>query len=228
MKGRLWIIAITLTLLLSSCVIYNPQMTDIPLIAHKEDLRIDAGISLLTSAHATISYGLTDKITIQGFGSIGADDRYYLQGAAGVYQNKNNSTVLETYAGFGYGHGRSFKSGDNSHLYGDYQLYFGQLNYGRIANKSSNFETGISLKTGYLHTILTDVNYFDSTSEYGPFVKVRDESILLEPAAFIRLGGKNVKFSLKIGGTFIHKFTHSGNKLPYAYMNLGLGINYRF
>lgn len=228
MKYRLLIIGVLTILTMNGCVIYNPQMTDIPLIAHKGDTRLDAGISLLTSAHATVSYGLTDKIAFQGFGSIGEDNRNYFQGAAGIYQNKSNNTVLETYAGFGYGHGKSWKSPDGVSLYGDYQLYFGQVNYGKIANEKSNFETGIGLKAGYLHTNLTDRNYYEYTSEYGPFRNVHDKSILFEPAAFIRLGGKHVRFSLKLGGTYIYKFTNIGNDLPYASLNLGLGINYRF
>lgn len=213
---------------MNGCVIYNPQMTDIPLIAHKGDKRLDAGISLLTSAHASFSYGLTDKVVLQGFGSIGEDERHYFQGAAGLYKNKNNNRILETYAGFGYGHGKTLSIGDNGSLYGNYQVYFGQVNYGKIASEKSNFETGIGLKTGYLHSNLTDKNYYEYTSEYGPFRKVQDESILFEPAAFIRLGGKHLKFSLKLGGTFIYKFTNTSNDLPYASLNLGLGINYRF
>lgn len=227
MKSILWIIGLALSLTFNGCVIYNPQMTDIPLIAHKGDARLDAGISLLTSAHATVSYGLTDKIAIQGFGSIGEDKRNYFQAAVGKYQSKSNNAVLETYAGFGYGHGRSWNSPGGS-LYGDYQLYFGQVNYGKIASEKSNFETGISLKAGYLHTNLTDKNYYDFTFEYGPFRKVIDESILFEPAAFIRVGGKHVRFTLKLGGTYIYKFTNTGIDLPYASLNLGLGINYRF
>jgi len=49
------------------------------LISKKNDLRVDAGVSIVPSLHATISYGLTDKIAIQGFGSIGTGDRYYFQ-----------------------------------------------------------------------------------------------------------------------------------------------------
>ena len=227
MRSKLWVIACTLILTMSGCVIYNPQMTDIPLIAHKGDLRVDAGISIVTSAHASVSYGLTDKIAIQGFGSIGEDKRHYLQGAAGIYQNKSNNTVLETYAGAGYGHGVGFVFAGDGRVSGNYQLYFGQVNYGKIASESSNFETGVSIKAGYLHSNLTDENYYEYTSEYGPFGKLQDESILFEPSAFMRMGGKKIRFNLKVGGAFIHKFTNTSKKLPYSHLNIGLGINYR-
>jgi hypothetical protein len=213
--------------MMTSCIIYHPQMADIPLIAKKGDVRIDAGISIIPSAHATVSYGLTDKITIQGFGSIGEDEKYYLQGATGIYKNINESRVLEAYAGFGYGHGKTFHGGDNGRLYGNYQLYFGQFNFGKISRESSNFESGIGIKAGYLHSNLTDENYYDWVPENGPNRKIHDDSFLFEPAAFIRMGGKKVKFSIKLGGTYIHKFTHTDKDFPYGTLNLGLGINYR-
>jgi hypothetical protein len=49
---------------MSSCIVYQTQTTDIPLISEKHDLRVDAGVSIVPSVHATISYGLTDKIGI--------------------------------------------------------------------------------------------------------------------------------------------------------------------
>ena len=37
-------------MIMTSCIIYHPQTTDIPLISAKRDLRLDAGISILPSA----------------------------------------------------------------------------------------------------------------------------------------------------------------------------------
>jgi len=202
-------------------------MVDIPLISKKNDVRVDAGVSLLPSANATITYGLTDKIAIQGFGSIGADDRYYFQAATGLYKNKGNNRVLELYGGFGYGYGIAYKDSNPGHLLGDYQLYFGQVNYGRIANESSNFEIGFGIKTGYLHSDLTDKNYYGWISESGPFRIYHDDCLLLEPVGFIRIGGDKLKFSVKLGGTMIYKFTNTEKSFPYGFINLGLGINYR-
>jgi hypothetical protein len=214
--------------IMSSCIVYHTQTTDIPLISEKNDLRVDAGVSLVPSVHATISYGLTNKIAIQGFGSIGTDDRYYFQAATGLYKNKGNSRVLELYGGFGYGYGNAYKDANPGHLLGDYQLYFGQLNYGKIANELSNFEIGFGIKAGYLHSSLTDKNYYERISETGPFETYHDESLLFEPLGFIRFGGDKLKFSLKFGGTMLYKFTNTERSLPYSYINLGLGINYRF
>ena len=227
MKNRFLIFGFLISLLLPSCIIYHPMTTDVPLINEKNDLRVDAGISIIPSAHATVSYGLTDKITIQGFGSIGSDDRYYFQAATGFYKNKGNSRVLELYGGFGYGYGNAYKDANPGNLLGDYQLYYGQLNYGKIANELSNFEIGIGIKTGYLHSNLTDKNYYNWILETEPYKTYYDESLLIEPVGFIRIGGEKLKFSVKLGGTIIYKFTNTDRSLPYSYINLGLGLNYR-
>lgn len=214
-------------IMMSSCIVYQTQTTDIPLISKKNDLRVDAGVSTVPSVNATVSYGLTDKIAIQGYGNIGSGDRYYFQAATGLYKYKENSRVLELYSGFGYGYGNAYKDANPGNLLGDYQLYFGQLNYGKIANESSNFEIGFGIKTGYLHSNLTDKNYYNWISETGPYKTYHDESILIEPIGFIRVGGEKLKLSLKLGGTMIYKFTNTNRNLPYSYINLGLGINYR-
>ncbi len=227
MKNRLIIFGFLISLMMSSCIVYHPMTTDIPLISEKNDLRIDAGISIVPSANATVSYGLTDKIAIQGSGSIGADDRYYFQAATGLYKNKGDNKIFELYGGFGYGYGNAYKDANPGNLLGDYQLYFGQANFGKISSNSSNFETGFGIKAGYLHSNLTDKNYYDWTSETGPFKIYHDESILFEPVGFIRFGGHRLRMSVKLGGTLIYKFTNTDKNLPYSYLNLGIGLNYR-
>ncbi len=211
---------------MTSCVYYS-QTTDIPLISEKNDLRVDAGISLLPSANASISYGLTDKIAIHAYGSIGPDEKYFFQAATGIYKNKVNNRLLEFYGGYGYGFGNASKHSLEGNLRGDYQLYFGQLNYGKIASEVSNLEIGFGIKSGYLRSNLEDQNYYDFSSEKGPYKTYQDESILLEPVGFIRIGGEKLKFSIKLAGTIIYKFTNKDKSLPYSVINLGLGINYR-
>ncbi len=213
--------------MLSSCIVYHPQSTDIPLISKKNDLRVDAGISLIPSAQATISYGLTDKIAVQGFGSIGSEERYYLQAATGLYKNLGNSQVFEVYGGFGHGYGNAYKGANPGHLYGNYQLYFTQFNFGKIATEHSNFEVGVGVKAGYLNSYLTDDNYYSVKPETTPNVEYHDKSLLFEPVGVMRVGGSKLRFSLRLGGALIYKFTNTENNLPYSKVNIGLGLNYR-
>ena len=216
-----------ISVMMTGCVVYQPQAIDIPLIHEKNECRIDAGVSFLPSVQSTISYGLTDKIALQGYGSYGNDQKYYMQAAAGVYQQKRDNRVMEIYAGFGYGYGDAFNDANPGNLVGNYQLYFTQLNYGNVATGTSNFETGIGIKLGYLHSALQDRNYY-KLSYPGPYDIYYDESILVEPGGFIRMGGENLRFGIKLGGAYVYKFTNQDKYLPYIYFNLGLSLNYRF
>ncbi len=212
-----------LGLLMIGCVVYHPQTIDVPLISERGDLKIDAGISLLPSVHSTVSYGLTDKVAIQAFGSYGYDSRYYLQAAAGIYKETKPSRILELYGGYGY----AYHDANPGSLDGNYQQIFTQLNYGIISTESSNFESGVGLKIGYFHSSLDDHNYYYPLSFTGPYDVINDHSILLEPIAFIRAGGDHLKFSLKLGGAFIYKLSNRDKYLPYMFINLGLGLHYQ-
>ncbi len=227
MKNRILTLGLLVSLTMSGCIVYKPMTTDIPLINKKNDLRVDAGISFVPSVNATISYGLTNKIAIQGCGSVGTDDSYYIQAATGLYKNLADNRIFELYGGFGYGYGNAYKDANPGNLLGHYQLYFGQANFGKISNNTSNFETGFGLKAGYLHSNLTDKNYYEWISETGPFKTYHDESVLFEPAGFIRLGGNKLRINIKLGGTFIYKFTNKDKNFPYSYLNFGIGLNYR-
>lgn len=213
--------------MMTSCVVYNPQTTDIPLIKGKNDLRIDAGISFVPSAHATISYGLTNKIAIQAFGSVGSDERKYFHIAPGIWKNFGNRTVMELYGGFGYGYGDAYRDACPGDLYGNYQLYFLQYNWGKYYTESGNIDFGFGIKTGYFHSDLTDHNYYGcGQPESADFVNYREHSILLEPMAVFRVGGDKVKFSLKAGYCHIFKLANPDNFIPAAKFNVGLGINF--
>jgi hypothetical protein len=227
MKNHLTLFTLFATLLFSGCGVYHTQMTDIPLINRKNDVRIDAGVSLIPAGYSTVSYGLTDNIAIQGYGSISGEDIYYIQAATGLYRNMKNNRVMELYGGFGYGNGNAYNDVNPGHLYGNYQLYFGQFNYGKIANKNSGFELGLGIKAGYLHSNLTDRNYYNWVSISGPFDDYTDESLLFEPVGMMRIGRGRLKFSFKIGSTLIYKFTNTDVPLPYSKLKVGIGLNYR-
>src|SRR5574340_24703 len=109
MTSKFLVYHFLLLLSISSCCVYHPQTVDIPLIKKKNDLRIDGGISLIPTIHSTISYGLTNKIAIQVFGSTAGDERKYLQLATGLYKAYENQMAMELYTGFGYGYGDAYK-----------------------------------------------------------------------------------------------------------------------
>lgn len=226
MKRKVLFFPFLLFLSISSCCVYHPQTVDIPLIKKKNDLRIDAGISLVPTIHSTISYGLTNKIAIQAFGSTGGDDRQYLQVASGLYKAFENQNVMELYGGFGYGYGDAYKDSRPGNLYGNYQIYFLQYNFGHYSIKSGHLEFGFGIKSGYFHSNLTDRNYYSWGSETGPYPNYKENSILVEPQAFFKVGGERIKFSFKAGGCHLFKITNPNNYIPTTSINIGLGLSY--
>jgi hypothetical protein len=227
------IIVLSLSLFLTGCAVYHPQTTDIPLIDHKGDLRIDVGASLIPSVHSTFSYGLTKRIALQAFGSIGIENRHYLQVSPGFYKWLDNKKVIELYSGFGCGYANTIKNplanmpeAVNQSLYGKYQVYFVQFNWGEKGNQSGGMDWGFGIKTGLFHSNLTDENYYEINSETGPYPFLKENSILLEPVLFFRTGRKNVKFSYKFGLTRVFKLTNHMNYIPAPFINIGFGLNF--
>ncbi|MES2732084.1 MAG: hypothetical protein V4714_10060 [Bacteroidota bacterium] len=222
-----------------SCIVYHPPTADIPLISKKGEAKIDAGLALgawvndprtssviNTSVNATISYGLTRAVALQTFGTLGPD-RFYLQGAVGHYRNLVPNRVLEIYMGAGSGRGRALHYrwfSSSTILLGEYQTYFTQVNYGIINNKRPLREYGFGIKTGLLHSTLTSDGFYADHDSERIF---SDNSFLLEPNLFMKLGGKRVTFNLKLAGCWMYKFTNQTRYLPYSYVNLGLSLNYR-
>ena len=212
-----------LLFLLSSCYVYKPQIADIPLIQEKGDLHIDAAISLLPiEANTTVSYGVTEKLAIQVYGSIG--QKYYMQGALGYYKDIGNNKVVEMYFGGGYGSGvywaDAILNGN-----GIYQLYFNQINFGKLNNKFENIDYGLGIKTGLLHT-----DYNRNDLDLAGMIKetYREKHFLFEPNVFIRLGKKNTKFNFKIGAFWVNNAKDKVIDFPDYPINVSIGINHRF
>ena len=222
---KVFFFGIMIFLMINGCGVYHPQTTDIPLIRNKNDLRIDAGISVVPTANATISYGLTNKLAIQVFGSIGSDE-YYFQVAPGLYKELGQQKVMEFYGGFGYGYGYVYKDAHPGSMFGDYQLYFVQYNLGKYATSSEHIDYGFGIKTGYFHSNLTDENYYKFYSYTGPYDIYKENSLLVEPIIFLRLGGERVKFRFNAGVSWIINISNPDNYIPTSIFNMGFGINF--
>ncbi len=228
----LFIVSITF---LSSCSVYQPRMVDIPLINKKNEVRADVALSFLPpAANATISYGVTDNIAVQAYGNIHDADNYFFHGAVGYYKNLGNSTVMEMYGGFGYGYTDvwtlDFRS--SSSFFGNHQQYFVQFNYGKTNCKFAHADFGLALKTGFVHSEMSNENYFGPRVRYqegDEFPILRDNLFFMEPQGFVRIGGEHVKFCAKIGVCgAIYKFTNTHYRTSYHPVDFGIGVNVKF
>ncbi len=220
-------LVVLMILVITSCA-YYPHLMDVPLINKKGDTRLEGGLTaVVPSAHITITHGLTDKIAVQAAGSIGGNGTYGVQGAAGIFKNLQTLKVVEIYGGFSYGYGEDYKDSNPGNLYGNYQVYFAQVNYGKITGRlNKNMNYGVGIKLGYLHTSMTDRNFYEYYSEIGPYHVYKDTGLLIEPVFFLRFGGEKLKFQLMAGGCWIFKFTHTDKKLPFCPINIGVGVSY--
>jgi len=222
--------------LTTSCA-YYPRLTGVPLIKEKGDTRIEGGIGLLSqSLQASFSQGATDKIAYQLSASI---DPYgpnnssglYAHGAIGLYKNILDHKVMEFYGGFAYGRSSAHKNANPGDVFGNYQVYFLQFNYGSIKKKKANFEYGVGIKSGLLNSKMTDAIYFFEPDYYlpnEPYPVYRLNGILFEPTVFLRLGGEKLKFWTALGASLYYQFNHTDKQLPASAPGFGLGVSYSF
>jgi hypothetical protein len=213
---------------ITACSVYTHQTVDIPLINKKNEVRADAGISIKEFFYGTISYGLTDKIALQTFYNKSAEGRYFFQNAAGYFRDLGNRNIMEVYGGFAFGHTDVGNHDIPTKLKGPYQLYFTQINFGKIDCQFANADFGIGIKAGYLHSNLSNLDYFAHRILTGVYEPLVVNSFLFEPNAFLRIGGKKLKFSLKLGTCWHYQFINRDKILPVDKLNIGLGLNYRF
>jgi hypothetical protein len=227
-KNQLIVYVIMFTLSTMSCAVYHPNLVDIPLINKRGAGRINAGISPF-GYHGTVSVGITKKMAIQTFGSFAGEHIYYVQQSIGYYKDLGNKKVLELYSGFGYGYGDAYNDANPGDLLGNYQVYFTQFNFGKIDCDFAHADLGIALKTGLLHSKLTDRNYYARNGPpYESSGIYTDNSLLMEPQAFVRIGGRQVKLTFQIGAAKVFKFTNTDKWFPAFPVNFGLGINCNF
>ena len=221
-----FLILLFLSLILNSCGVYLPQSSDIPLINKKNDLRIDAGVSTIgTAGTATVSYGVSNNLAVQGYGTIHTNDRYFFHGALGYYKNLKNRNVMEIYGGFGKGYGFSNNHDTQTDISGNYQTYFAQFNFGKIGGKTSLWDFGISMKPGLLHSNLVQETLLLDGSGSVISTPMTGNNFFVEPSLFTRVGGEHVKLSIKLGGLYVR---NSENRhFPYFLINLGVGLNFR-
>ena len=228
-------IATTIVVLLNSCVAYYPQVVDIPLIKGKGDIRVNAGYFIAPSfsenintrvdeteeavdtwvgtagIHSTVSAGITELMSFQGFLSFDATARIHLQVAFGVYNAFEDNTVIELYGGWGYGNGYMntlFKIRD------DYNMPFAQFNIGKSGMGKTNMDYGLGIKSGYL--------FCDFNNVYNQSYIHKKDGWIIEPSVFFRVGGRRVKFNATVN----YLWTETIVNEYYFPINIGMGVNF--
>jgi hypothetical protein len=221
-----------LSFFLTGCAVYHPQAADIPLIDHKGEVRLDIGGTFIPSVHSTISYGLTEHIALQAYGSAGLEKRHYFQFAPGIYKSLHDKKVIEIYSGIGLGHAYSIKDpfanlpeATEHSLHGRYQVYFVQLNWGKNTSDPHELDWAIGFKSGLFHSTFEDRDYYENLYEGSPQASYKENHILLEPVFAFRTGAEKAKFTFKIGLLKFLKLKSTDHVIPAPILNLSLGVN---
>lgn len=249
MKGfmRYVFLAAVMSLTVTSCTVYHPQAVDIPLINHAGDTRVDAAMSMSMwvvpdafNINATVSHGFNDWFTGQAHLNYGGDN-YYAQVAPGYYLPLSSKSVFEVYAGYGFG-GVDRTNDDDSRNYGDgtsrkssdfsgrFHLPFVQANIGWHDLLSSHFDIGFGLKAG---AFLPDYEYH-AYDDNGDEILSRREiyntgNLLIEPQLMLRVGGKKVRFSVKLGVAVMSDWMNDDAKgMIYDFATGSIGLTFSF
>jgi len=235
MRNKNLFLSCAIIIFIASGCAYYPRLTDVPLIRHKGDTRLEGGITVAyPSFHATVSHGISEKMAFQVAGKKNfVEDGYYAQAAVGTYKNLPDRKVLEFYGGVGYGHGVGHNGGTVS---GSYQVIFLQMNGGYIDRKFSykipplwtvQVEYGFGLKAGFIMAQMHDDNYFGSYFYHempyeGPDLSM--QNILFEPMWFMRFGKDRLKLQMALGLAGVYSISH--RSFPFFPVNVGIGFSY--
>ena len=237
-----------LSLMVTSCTVYHPQAVDIPLINHAGDTRVDASLSMSMwvipdafNINTTVSHGFNDWMTGQVHVNYGGDN-FYGQVAPGFYLPLGANSVLEVYAGYGYGgvdrddddDTKTYNDGSpnrkSSDFFGHYHMPFIQANLGWHDLISSHFDIGFGLKAG---AFLPDYEYH-AYDENGDEIMSKQEfyntnNLLIEPQVMLRVGGKDVRFNLKVGVAFMSDWMNDeANGMIYDFVTGSCGLTFTF
>ncbi len=215
-----------LILLVGGCTVYMPQPVPIPLMTAKNQVQLSGGVTIIPGLTAAAAYSPVSHLAIQVYGFKAPDEINYYQAAAGYYWENSSDLNLELYGGIGNGQGKVIRTSDPSSLKGTHMVYFAQFNLGQTNQGNKHIDYGAGLKTGLFDATITDNGYFESS---GPDpVLSHNKYILLEPAAFIRLGSERLKAGFQMNGTSFISIRSKQKQIPYYTVTLGISLNYLF
>ena len=239
-RQPLFLLLAILAGLFGSCAVYHPQTNDIPLLDHRNDFRIDGGISVTEAGqldgNLSAAYAITDHLAVQGFCDFTQEGRHFLQGALGAYFPLGSGWVTEAYAGYGTGYGiahnlHPFFSDTREDIRGRLDAHYGmeflQLNIGRNARI---VDFGLGLKAGLLSNRTEDSCYYAWGEIYdmnNGTLHFNEHHLLLEPQIFVRVGGEKVKVSLRVGYCWMQDIEPLSRHFPIHRLNAGIGLNFR-
>lgn len=225
-KIKLIFATVSFALVLTSCRLYMPQTAPIPMMKEKGEMQLDGGLTFAPGIQASAAWSPLNHLAVQGHAFTSFDDIQYAQVALGYYNELPKLIRYEVYGGAGFGNGEYYHNSGTEWEYdwkmsGSYNLYFLQLNAGRTAGKKQWFEYGLGLKGG-----LMDQNIYEDPIE-GNELRYNKNSILIEPAAFMRYGNK-FRIGLQVNYANIIPLTHKSEFYDYYPVTVAFTMGFKF
>ena len=230
---RLTIIAFAMSLF-SSCVVYHPYNTDIPLLREQGDLHLDGSLSASLFAapalNTTVAYSPVNKLGLQTSASFSGIDNYYLQAAAGTYLPYKLS-VLECYVGYAYGLSTHDTVSNLIHetyrTEGHYNIVFSQINFGWAGLDDDCIDLGFGLKFGLMTPTFNKYLVADDGTE-SLAEQHTNPSFLFQPQMMFRFGWPKFKFCFNLAFAALSDWPTDDNYFNYDRFSLGFGVHYNF
>lgn len=242
---RFTLLSVTLGMLFTGCSIYHPQSVDIPLINHDGDTRIDASAALsywivpsTFTFNVTATHGFNDWFAGQLHGNYGGSN-FYLQAAPGAYYPLGEHSVIEGYAGLGFGgawsddvESNSESANKNHYAYsGRFLLPFAQANIGWHDLTRAHIDLALGLKVG---AYMPNFNYHELDGNGDKIVASEYDyttsNFLLEPQFMIRFGGEHLKVNLRTGFAWLSDVNknHDARNFYYDVTSVSAGVTLFF
>jgi len=245
-----------LTIITSCSSMYIPSNVNIPLLESKGEKQVEL-IGSTNSLHLTGNYAFSPKYSAMLNGGLSYrnfSDNYdiytttntpsstyynireygefahkYIEGGIGRYNILQNDYQLEVFGGAGYGN--AIDNFGKDHYDADYFLGFTQVNFGS-STKWLDLGGGVRLTTSFY-----DYTYQTNLTNNIPR-NINFSMFHVEPMAFVRIGGKNLKLVARCGlskaiplqslGTLnVNRGIYNGEVYSSVF-HLSLGVNYKF
>lgn len=219
------IIVIVMVFLLFSCssFVYYPNGANAPLLTHKDEVQVAAGIKGFGGDIRT-AYALTDKIGVQMNANILNVDvtelgvsylngNYYGEAAIGFYKPISSIFVFETYAGAGTGITSSKNDDTGVTKTTNYQKFYLQQDFG-LRWKFIDF--GFAVREAFVNASKTKIDGVDQN--------ITKMDLFIEPILFLALGVDKFKINAQAGFSD-SQFDWITSYAPFIF---SLGIETRF
>jgi hypothetical protein len=230
------VILIAILLICSGCAtVYVPNAAHTPLMEEQGEVHVSAHFGS-QGGDLQLGYALTDQFGIiagisgrENTNQDGEETGNHTFGEAGVvwFPDIHQRLKNEFIGGIGLGNAKGESSFSFMNPQGEYEKRTAKGDFYRIFVQSNTALTSSVVTTG-IATRLAFVNFYNyELTGSQQAIRNRTSALFFEPAAFVRLGFRNVKFESQVGiSRPIGDFRNIA--FDYEFMRASFGVHFYF